>query len=63
MSGQKTAPKWMSKHPCVSCGTGYGFCAQFAVMSLKCCKECDHPTRWQKDAYTDADREEWSRHD
>lgn len=58
MSESTRAPKWMSKHPCVSCETGYGFCAQFALMSLKCCKGCEHPTRWQKDAYSEEDRRE-----
>ncbi len=45
-------PAWMSKHPCAVCGTGYGFCAQYALSSMKCCKGCAHPTRWADDPYT-----------
>lgn len=43
---------WMTKHPCPSCGTGYGMCAQGAVHSLQCCKECSHPGRWASDPWT-----------
>lgn len=39
-----TKPKYLDKHPCVSCQTGYGECAQGATMSLMCCIGCCHPT-------------------
>lgn len=42
-------PLWMNKHPCTGCGTGYGECAQGLVISIMCCKDCEHPTRWQSD--------------
>lgn len=47
-------PNYMSKHRCRGCGAGYGECAQWAGMSLKCCPNCDHPTRWQPNPW-DAD--------
>ena len=50
-----TAPAWMSKHPCTACGTGYGFCAQYALSSLKCCKDCEHPSRWAGNPWTSAE--------
>jgi len=49
------APAWMSKHPCAACGSGYGFCAQYALHSLMCCKDCKHPSRWAEDPWTPAD--------
>lgn len=42
-------PKWMDRHPCTACGTGYGECAQGLKLGLKCCKDCEHPTRWTDD--------------
>jgi hypothetical protein len=45
-------PAWMDKHPCTNCGTGYGECAQGLVISMMCCRGCEHPSRWQPDAYT-----------
>lgn len=53
-----TAPKWMSKHQCVGCNTGYGFCAQGLRFSLKCCENCEHPSRWKDNAYTEEDYKE-----
>ena len=50
-----TAPAWMSKHPCDGCGAGYGICASGLPHSLKCCKDCKHPTRWVGDPYTSAE--------
>lgn len=46
-------PRWMLKHPCDNCGTGYGECAQFLALSLKCCSGCSHPGRWVVNPYTD----------
>jgi hypothetical protein len=60
----KTAPTWMLKHPCVSCGQGYGLCSQTWTMSLQCCKDCSHPTRSQPDPWTADDLEEmWAGRD
>lgn len=42
----ETMPKWRAKHPCTSCQSGYGQCAQGLALNLKCCKDCNHPTRW-----------------
>lgn len=53
-----TAPKWMSKHQCIGCNTGYGFCAQGLRFSLKCCENCEHPSRWKDNAYTEEDYKE-----
>lgn len=50
-----TVPKWMLKHPCTECGTGYGMCAQGLLVNLMCCKGCSHPDRWKPDAYTKED--------
>lgn len=50
-----TTAAWMSKHPCKGCGTGYGFCSQGAIHSLRCCKDCEHPTRWAGNPWTSAD--------
>lgn len=47
-----SAPKWMFKHPCISCGEGYGFCAQWLTRSMKCCTGCDHPGRWTDTPWT-----------
>ena len=49
------AQPWMYKHPCTACDTGYGFCAEGLFHNLKCCKDCDHPSRWQENAYTKED--------
>jgi hypothetical protein len=47
----KTAPEmaW-TDHPCTACGTGYRACCQFWVLSKMCCKDCNHPTRWEQHA-------------
>jgi hypothetical protein len=45
-------PNWMRKHPCTACGTGYGACAQGLVLSMMCCKDCSHPTRWVDEPWT-----------
>lgn len=50
-----SAPKWMGKHPCVACGTGYGACSQGWTRSLMCCEDCDHPGRREPDPWTDED--------
>jgi hypothetical protein len=50
-----TKPKYLDKHPCAGCGTGYGECAQYAVMSSRCCEKCSHPTRWQPNPWTAED--------
>jgi hypothetical protein len=44
-------PLYYSKHPCETCKTGYGFCAQGMQFSLRCCEGCKHPTRWTPDAW------------
>lgn len=55
-----SAPQWMLKHPCESCGRGYGLCAQGLQHSLMCCKTCSHPTRWQPGPWTvDEIKEMW----
>ncbi len=51
----KSAPAWMSKHPCTGCGRGYGFCGQGWIHSLMCCKDCDHPSRQLDNPWTSAD--------
>jgi hypothetical protein len=50
-----SAPAWMSKHPCVACGSGYGICSSGLPHGLMCCKACEHPTRWADDPYTSAE--------
>ena len=47
-----SAPAWRYKHPCTSCGEGYGFCVQFLILSKKCCTDCNHPGRWTKKPWT-----------
>lgn len=57
-------PAYRDRYPCPGCSTGYLDCAQFWVMSMKCCANCDHP------GYRDADRaftdeeiaDMWARH-
>jgi hypothetical protein len=59
-----TAPVWMSKHPCVTCGKGYGYCAQFLKFNKMCCAGCKHPTRWKPNPYTDEEiLEMWIGHE
>lgn len=48
-------PEWMKKHPCDSCGEGYGACAQGLRLSLQCCQGCAHPGRWTENPYTEAE--------
>lgn len=48
-------PQWMQKHPCKSCSQGYGICATAANNSLKCCRNCEHPTRWEPNPWTAED--------
>lgn len=48
-------PAWTKKHPCGNCDTGYGTCAQGLKLSLKCCNQCEHPTRWASDPWTATD--------
>jgi len=47
-------PKYLKKHPCV-CGTGYGECAQGALISMQCCVDCNHPSRWEANPWTAED--------
>lgn len=57
-----TKPEWMGKHPCTFCQTGFGECAQGALVNLKCCKDCAHPTRWTtKPPYTDEEIHEMTK--
>lgn len=61
MGGGDTAvrsgpPKWYAKHPCVVCGAGYGECVQ--EPGYKCCKGCEHPSRWIDEPWTVEEVEE-----
>lgn len=54
-------PEWMKKHPCTGCGEGYGLCTQGLKHNLKCCNNCEHPSRWEEDPWTsDEYREMWA---
>lgn len=46
---------YMYKHPCESCQTGYGFCAQGFAVGSKCCEACSHPTRWEPNPWSAED--------
>ena len=55
--GDAEKPAYFNKHACDGCDTGYIECAQFAGMGLKCCPDCDHPTRWSDpEPYTPDER-------
>lgn len=54
MSARDDKPAYRDKHPCDGCGAGYLDCAAAAVVGMKCCKDCAHPTRWSTSPpYTD----------
>jgi hypothetical protein len=55
MTATREHPTYRDKHPCTVCGAGYLDCAEGWVMSLACCKSCDHPTRWTTDPPYTAD--------
>lgn len=56
-------PAYWHKHACVGCDTGYLFCVQGLASGLKCCKSCDHPTRWEFEPYTPEEIEDlWARY-
>jgi hypothetical protein len=59
-------PAYWYKHPCVACGDGYKFCLQWLSMNMQCCKECDHPGRYETNPpYTPAEiehmQQEWAK--
>lgn len=39
--------KTRAKHPCTKCQSGYLECISGVLLSLQCCKHCDHPSRWK----------------
>lgn len=46
---------YLDKHPCPSCGAGYGACIEGWSLNLKCCADCSHPGRLVEEPYTAAE--------